>query len=92
MDATGTRAELQSAHSARPEHAIGVSSMHEVGIFVAKRVKHAVLRVLITMEQLAGHKEHCGDLNLILKFDAANFGQRQSSHVWDWCGVSLSPG
>ena len=59
---------------------------------MAKRVKRIVLRVLTTGVQLDGQKEHCGDHWLILKFDAATLKQRQRSHVWDWCGVSLSSG
>ena len=59
---------------------------------MAKRVKPGVLRVLITVEQLDGQKEHCGDLNLILKSDAATLWQKLCSHVGDWGGVSLSSG
>jgi hypothetical protein len=92
MDMTGTRAKCQSASSARPERVYGVSSMHAVGIFVAKRVQHVVLRVLVTVQQWDGQNRHCGDLWLKLKSDAANFRQRQSSHVGDWGGVSLSSG
>ena len=44
------------------------------------------------MVRLDGPNDAEDDLNLILKFDAANFGQRQSSHVLDWGGTKLSPG
>ena len=44
------------------------------------------------MAQKFGQSRHCGDHNLILKFDAANLCQKQSSHVGDSGGVSLSPG
>ena len=66
--------------------------MQGVRVFVAKRVKHVVLRVLITVVQLDGHKEHCGDHWLKQKSDAANLEQKQSSHVGDWGGASLSLG
>ena len=66
--------------------------MQGVRIYVAKRVKHVVLRVLITVVQLAGHKMHCGDHNLILKFDAATLWQKLGSHVVVWDGASLSSG
>ena len=44
------------------------------------------------MQQLDGPNDAEDNLNVILKFDAANFGQRQSSHVGDWGCVSLSSG
>ena len=44
------------------------------------------------MVRLDGPKDAEDDLNLILKFDAANFGQRQSSHVVFWDGTKLSSG
>ena len=92
MDASVTRAERRSAHSARPERIYGVSRMHEVGIFVAKRVKHVVLRVLITVVQLDGHREHCGDHWLKQKSDATILWQKLGSHGVVWDGANLSSG
>ena len=92
MDMTGTRAERQSASSARPERVYGVFSMHAVGIFVAKRVQHVVLQVLVTVQQLDGQKDAEDDLWLRDKFSAADLEQKLCSHAGDWGGVSLSPG
>ena len=44
------------------------------------------------MEQRVGPKDAEDELILTAKSDAATFGQRQSSHAWDWDCVSLSPG
>src|SRR4051812_18575554 len=64
----------------RPEHANGVASMQGVSFCVAKRVQHVVHRLVITWVQVSGHKMHCGDHNIILKFDAATLWQKLCSH------------
>ena len=43
------------------------------------------------MVRLDGPNDAEDDLNLILKFDAANLCQKQSSHVGVWGGAMLSP-
>ena len=89
---TGTRAEHPCAHSARLERGNGVATMQGMGFYVAKRVKRVVLRVLITVAQLVGHLEHCGDLWLKQKSDAANLEQKLGSHGRGLGGASLSLG
>ena len=44
------------------------------------------------MEQRVGPEDAEDELILTAKSDAASFGQKQSSYVLDWGGVSLSPG
>ena len=76
----------------RKSRALLVSTMQGVRIYVSKRVKRIVLRVLITVVQLDGHKEHCGDHWLILKSDAANLWQKLESHGVYWGGAMFSSG
>ena len=72
MDMTGTRAERQSASCARPERVYGMSSMPGIRFCVANHVNSEVLRVLITVQQLASQKDAEDDLWLRDKFAAVD--------------------
>src|SRR3954470_9972063 len=86
------RTERHSAARARPERVCGVSSMQVISSCVAKYVQLVVLRTLITVVQLTGRGGAEDELWLRDKTDAANFGQRQSSHVVIWDETKLSSG
>ena len=66
--------------------------MQGVRVFVANRVQGVVPRLVITGVQLDGQKEHCGDLWLRDKIDAAILWQKLGSPGLDWGGDSLSLG
>ena len=93
--ATGVQGHVVDASGlpwTRPERANGVSNLPGMSFCAANHAQPVVLRLVITGVQLVCQNRHCGALWLKQMSDAANFGQRQSSHVGDWGGVSLSSG